>query len=53
MSGMIFGPDQCPHVSASGVDHDWSERKVWRCDACGWLYRRETVDRLVSRMVAA
>lgn len=44
----------CAHLSADGVDTTPADRpeKVWRCCACGWEYRNETVDG-VTRMVAA
>jgi len=33
--------EDCEHLSSSGIDQTptTDEAKVWRCDACGWLYR--------------
>lgn len=40
--------EECTHLSATGVDQTWGDRKVWRCDACGWQYRTVTVDGITS-----
>lgn len=42
----------CTHGSASGVDQtaftDLS--KIWRCDACGFLFRNEVRDGITTRV---
>ena len=36
----------CDHLSASGINAAdlGDEDKIWRCDACGWLYRSVHVE---------
>lgn len=43
-------PMTCGHDSATGVDQDFGPDKVWRCDACGWLYRTVTEDGITRRV---
>ena len=40
--------DACEHYSASGIDQNSGPDKVWRCDACGWLYRSVPVEGMPS-----
>jgi hypothetical protein len=45
----------CTHESGEGIDKvpSTDPRKVWRCDACGWLHRFEPVGDGTERMVDA
>lgn len=51
--GVMSGGPNCEHASLSGVDQTTGPGKVWRCDACDVLVRREAVPRRggVSRLV--
>lgn len=50
--GILSGGPNCEHASLSGVDQTTGPGKVWRCDACDALVRREAVPgRGLSRLV--
>lgn len=48
----IGDDEECSHLSATGIDQMWDDRKVWRCDACGWAFKQVTVDG-ITRMIPA